>query len=97
MTVSPQTTSAAPQAINDCNHGGNQCGSVNVTVTLLNAASGTTVTTSSVESNITVTQLSATNGVFTFRVMSANDTRTSNSFFFTAGSCGTQEFFVKTQ
>jgi Tfp pilus assembly protein FimT len=100
MTVSPVTTSAAPLTINACNHGGNQCGSTSVTITLLNFATGATVTATSVESNISVNQLSASNGVFTFRVTSLNDTRTDNSFFFTAGAagaCGTKEVFVRTQ
>jgi hypothetical protein len=96
MTVSPVTTSAAPLTVSACNNGGNHCGSSSVVVTLLNAATGTTVTASSVESNLTVTQSSA-GSVFTFTVTAENNTRTSNSFFLTAGSCGSQEVFVKTQ
>jgi hypothetical protein len=98
MTVSPATTSALPLKINACNHGGNQCGSADVTVTLLNFATGTNVSATSVEANLAVAQRSASNGVFTFRVTAADDTRTDNSFFFSAGTaCGTKEVFVKTQ
>ncbi|HWW77549.1 MAG TPA: hypothetical protein VNZ44_19255 [Pyrinomonadaceae bacterium] len=98
MTVSPLTTQASPLTINACNHGGNQCGSADVTITLLNFATGTTVTASSVEANITVSQRSASNGVFVFRVTASDDTRTNNSFFFSAGTaCGAKEVFVKTQ
>lgn len=97
MTVSPMTTQAAPLTINACNNGGNHCGMSDVTVTLLNATSGTTVTTSGVQNNLSVGLRSSTNGVFTFRITAASSTRTANSFTFTAGACGSRTMHVRTQ
>jgi hypothetical protein len=87
----------ASVTINACNNGGNNCGSGSVKLTMVGAASGATVSASTVPSNLTVTLLSQSSGVYTFKILAKNNTRTTNTLTFTGTSCGTKDVTVKTQ
>ena len=83
--------------INACNNGGQQCGSANVKLTLVGAATGATVAATSVPGHLTVSLVSQLSGVYTFKILSKNNTRTTNNVTFTGTSCGTKDVSVKTQ
>ena len=87
----------ASVTINACNNGGQQCGSRNVQVTMVGAASGASVSATSVPSNLTVTLASQSGSVYTFTISARNNTRTTNTVTFTGTSCGTKDVSVKTQ
>jgi hypothetical protein len=44
-----------------------------------------------------VSLISQLNGIYTFRILSNNNTRTTNTVTFTGTSCGSQNVTVKTQ
>jgi Tfp pilus assembly protein FimT len=87
----------ASVTINACNNGGNNCGSRSVKVTMVGAATGSTVSATSVPSNLTVTLASQSGSVYTFTIRAKNNTRTTNTVTFTGTSCGTKDVSVKTQ
>ena len=87
----------ASVTINACNNGGQQCGSTSVKVTMTGAASGATVSATTIPTNLTVTQTAASGGVYTFLIKARNNTRTTNTVTFTGTSCGTKDVSVKTQ
>ena len=87
----------ASVTISACNNGGQQCGSTSVRVTMTGAATGATVSASSIPSNLTVTQTAVSGSVYTFLIKAKNNTRTTNTLTFTGTSCGTKDVTVKTQ
>jgi hypothetical protein len=61
------------------------------------AATGATISATTVPGHLTVSLLSQVNGVYTFKILSTNNTRTTNNVTFTGTSCGTKTVSVKTQ
>lgn len=86
----------ASVTINACNNGGNHCGSTTVKLSMVGAATGATISATSVPSHLAVSLVSQAAGVYTFKILSRNNTRTTIPVTFTGTSCGTKDVSVKT-
>jgi hypothetical protein len=96
-TSCSMTVDLSSVTINACNNGGNQCGSTNVKLSMVGAATGATISATTVPSHLTVSLVSQVSGVYTFKILSKNNTRTTINVTFTGTSCGTKNVSVKTQ
>jgi hypothetical protein len=96
-TSCSMTVDLTSVTINACNNGGNNCGSANVKLSMVGAATGATISATTVPGHLAVSLVSQSGGVYTFRISARNNTRTTNTVTFTGTSCGTKDVSVKTQ
>ena len=92
------TFSSTAVTISACNSAGRNCGSKTISATLLNYSAGTAVAVSGTPpGNLKVAISPQGGGIFSINIAAVNNTRTTNSVTFTAGSCGTQKVNITTK